>query len=181
MAVGGDSGAILTNREDLVQRVSTFIDHGRLDKYRNDVLGTNFRLSEIQCGIGRIQLKHLDGWVARRNEIATRYSTAFADSEHVRIPKVRDGAVHAWHQYVVRVADRNSFCDHMDSMNISTGIHYPIPCHLQPVYDDHPQASRGVLKLTEAVCDDIVSIPVMPLLTDDEVQRVIDAVLSWTP
>nr|MCS5534218.1 DegT/DnrJ/EryC1/StrS family aminotransferase [Candidatus Poseidoniales archaeon] len=61
MAVGGDGGAILTNREDLVQRISTFIDHGRLDKYRNDVLGTNFRLSEIQCGIGRIQLKHLDG------------------------------------------------------------------------------------------------------------------------
>ena len=181
MAVGGDGGAILTNREDLIQRVSTFIDHGRLDKYRNDVLGTNFRLSEIQCGIGRIQLKHLDGWVARRNEIATRYSTAFADLEHVRIPKVRDGAVHAWHQYVVRVADRDSFCAHMDSMNISTGIHYPIPCHLQPVYADHPQASRGTLKLTEAVCDDIVSIPVMPLLTDEEVQRVIAAVLSWSP
>ena len=83
MAVGGDGGAILTNREDLVQRVSTFIDHGRLDKYRNDVLGTNFRLSEIQCGVGRIQLKHLDGWVTRRNEIATIYSAAFADLEYV--------------------------------------------------------------------------------------------------
>ena len=181
MAVGGDGGAILANREDLVQRVSTFIDHGRLDKYRNDVLGTNFRLSEIQCGIGRIQLKHLDGWVARRNEIAARYSTSFADLEHIKIPKVRDGAVHAWHQYVVRVADRDSFCAHMNSMNISTGIHYPIPCHLQPVYADHPQGSRGSLELTEAVCDDIVSIPVMPLLIDEEVERVIEAVLSWSP
>ncbi|MDP6334594.1 MAG: DegT/DnrJ/EryC1/StrS family aminotransferase, partial [Candidatus Poseidoniaceae archaeon] len=95
MAVGGDGGAILTNREDLVQRVSTFIDHGRSDKYRNDVLGTNFRLSEIQCGIGRIQLKHLDGWVSRRNEIAKTYSGAFANLEHIKIPKVRDGAVHA--------------------------------------------------------------------------------------
>nr|MCS5535931.1 DegT/DnrJ/EryC1/StrS family aminotransferase [Candidatus Poseidoniales archaeon] len=181
MAVGGDGGAILANREDLVQRVSTFIDHGRLDKYRNDVLGTNFRLSEIQCGMGRIQLKHLDGWVERRNEIATKYSFAFADLEHIKIPKVRDSAVHAWHQYVVRVTDRDSFCAHMNSMNISTGVHYPIPCHLQPVYADHPQGSRGTLKLTEAVCDDIVSIPVMPLLTDEQVDRVIDAVLSWTP
>ncbi len=181
MAVGGDGGAILTNREDLIQRVSTFIDHGRSDKYRNDVLGTNFRLSEIQCGVGRIQLKHLDSWVERRNEIAARYSSAFATLNHLKIPKVREGAVHAWHQYVIRVGDRESFQAHMNSMNISTGIHYPIPCHLQPVYSDHPQGQRGSLEYTEAVCDDIVSIPVMPLLTDDEVGRVIDAVTSWVP
>lgn len=181
MAVGGDGGAILTNRKDLVQRVSTFIDHGRSDKYRNDSLGTNFRLSEIQCGVGRVQLKHLDSWVERRNEIAARYSAAFAGLEHLKIPKVRDGAVHAWHQYVIRVGNRESFQDHMSSMDVSTGIHYPIPCHLQPVYSEHPQGQRGSLEYTEAVCDDIVSIPVMPLLTDDEVQRVIDAVISWIP
>jgi len=181
MAVGGDGGAILTNRQDLTHHISTFIDHGRSDKYRNDVLGTNFRLSEIQCGVGRVQLKHLDGWVARRNEIAERYSAAFSDLNHLKIPKVRGGAIHAWHQYVIRVGNRKSFQSHMDSMNISTGIHYPIPCHLQPVYSEHPQGQRGSLEYTEAVCDDIVSIPVMPLLTDGEVQRVIDAVTSWVP
>tara|TARA_B100001113_G_C20878981_1_gene521700 strand:- start:38 stop:730 length:693 start_codon:yes stop_codon:yes gene_type:complete len=181
MAVGGDGGAILTNREDLVSQVSTFIDHGRSDKYRNDVLGTNFRLSEIQCGIGRVQLKHLDDWVARRNEIAARYNAAFADLSHIKHPKVRPGAVHAWHQYVLRVGDRKSFQAHMDNMNISTGIHYPIPCHLQPVYSDHPQGKEGILPLTESICSDIVSIPVMPLLTDEEVDRVINAVESWTP
>ena len=182
MAVGGDGGAILANSdEDLLQRISTFIDHGRSDKYRNDLLGTNFRLSEIQCGVGRIQLKHLDSWVERRNEIAARYSAAFATLNHLKIPKVREGAIHAWHQYVIRVGDRESFQAHMNSMNISTGIHYPIPCHLQPVYSDHPQGQRGSLEYTEAVCDDIVSIPVMPLLTDDEVERVIDAVTSWVP
>ena len=181
MAVGGDGGAILTNREDLIQRVSTFIDHGRSDKYRNDVLGTNFRLSEIQCGIGRVQLKHLDGWVERRNEIANRYSEALSELTHIKIPKVREGATHAWHQYVLRVGDRDAFQSHMSSMDISTGIHYPIPCHLQPVYSEHPQGKRGTLEYTEAVCDDIVSIPVMPLLTDEEVQRVIDAVIAWVP
>jgi dTDP-4-amino-4,6-dideoxygalactose transaminase len=181
MAVGGDGGAILTNREDLIQRVSTFIDHGRSDKYRNDVLGTNFRLSEIQCGIGRVQLKHLDGWVDRRNEIANRYSEAFSELTHIKTPKVREGATHAWHQYVLRVGDREAFQSHMSSMDISTGIHYPIPCHLQPVYSEHPQGKRGTLEYTEAVCDDIVSIPVMPLLTDEEVQRVIDAVIAWVP
>ena len=181
MAGGGDGGAIITTREDLIQRVSTFIDHGRSDKYRNDVLGTNFRLSEIQCGVGRIQLKHLDGWVARRNEIAARYNAAFSEIPHIKNPKVRSGAVHAWHQYVLRVGDREAFQAHMNEMNISTGIHYPIPCHLQPIYADHPQGTEGSLPLTEAICSDIVSIPVMPLLTDEEVDRVIEAVQAWQP
>jgi len=180
MAVGGDGGAILTSREDLSTRISQAIDHGRQDKYRHDFLGSNFRLSEIQCAIGRVQLKHLDGWVARRNEIAARYTGAFAGLSNLTIPSVREGCVHGWHQYVVRVSDRDSFMAHLDACNIGSGVHYPIPCHLQPLYASHPQHAAGALPVTEAVCADIVSIPVMPLLTDDEVARVIAAVTSWT-
>lgn len=179
MAVGGDGGAILANKsKELVQRISTFIDHGRFDKYRNDVLGTNFRLSEIQCGIGRIQLKHLSTWVTRRNEIAKKYLDAFSNLD-MKIPKIRDGAIHAWHQFVLRVNDRDKFIQHMSNNGISTGIHYPIPCHLQPVFSDHPQGKKGQLQFTEQLCEEIVSIPVFPLLTDQEVERVIDAVSSF--
>jgi dTDP-4-amino-4,6-dideoxygalactose transaminase len=179
MAVGGDGGAILANNsEELVQRISTFIDHGRSDKYRNDVLGTNFRLSEIQCGIGRIQLKHLSAWVTRRNEIARKYLEAFSNLD-MKIPKIRHGAIHAWHQFVLRVNDREKFIQHMSNHGISTGIHYPIPCHLQPVFSDHPQGKRGQLEFTEQLCEEIVSIPVFPLLTDQEVERVIGAVSSF--
>jgi len=180
MAVGGDGGAILTSREDLAARISQAIDHGRLDKYRHDFLGSNFRLSEIQCAIGRVQLKHLDDWVARRNEIAARYNAAFTDLANLTIPIIRENCVHGWHQYVVRVADRNSFQAHLEACNVGTGVHYPIPCHRQPLYASHPQHAEGSLPITEAVCADIVSIPVMPLLTDDEVDRVIAAVTSWT-
>ena len=179
MAVGGDGGAILANNsEELVQRISTFIDHGRSDKYRNDVLGTNFRLSEIQCGIGRIQLKHLSAWVTRRNEIARKYLEAFSNLD-MKIPKIRHGAIHAWHQFVLRVSDREKFIQHMSNHGISTGIHYPIPCHLQPVFSDHPQGKRGQLEFTEQLCEEIVSIPIFPLLTDQEVERVIGAVSSF--
>lgn len=179
MAVGGDGGAILANNsEELVQRISTFIDHGRSDKYRNDVLGTNFRLSEIQCGIGRIQLKHLSAWVTRRNEIAQKYLEAFSNLD-MKIPKIRHGAIHAWHQFVLRVNDREKFIQHMSNHGISTGIHYPIPCHLQPVFSDHPQGKRGQLEFTEQLCEEIVSIPIFPLLTDQEVERVIGAVSSF--
>ena len=175
MAVGGDGGAIITTRQDLATPIRLFIDHGRTDKYRNDVLGTNFRLSEIQCGIGRSQLKHLDRWVERRNEIAHRYLESLVETEVV-LPKIRPGAIHAWHQFVLRVSNRESFIDHMSNHGISTGIHYPIPCHLQPVFSNHPQSKPGALPFTEKLCNEIVSIPVFPLLTDDEVQRVITAV-----
>ena len=163
----------------MVQRISTFIDHGRSDKYRNDVLGTNFRLSEIQCGIGRLQLKHLDSWVKRRNEIAQKYLISFANNPSIILPSIRPGATHAWHQFVLRVEDRKSFIDHLNNHNISTGIHYPIPCHLQPVFSNHPQGKEGTLTFTERLCNEIVSIPIFPLLTDDEVERVIGAVSSF--
>ena len=178
MAVGGDGGAIITTRPDLTEHIRMFIDHGRSDKYRNDILGTNFRLSEIQCGIGRVQLKHLDGWVNRRNKIADRYLSSFEELG-LNLPVVRPSAVHAWHQFVLRVADREAFIKHMDSKGISTGIHYPIPCHLQPIFASHPQGNLGSLPFTENLCDHIVSIPVFPLLEDEEVDRIIDAVCSF--
>ena len=180
MAVGGDGGAILANGTvELVQRISTFIDHGRSDKYRNDVLGTNFRLSEIQCGIGRSQLKHLDSWVKRRNEIAERYLVSFENNPEIILPSIRPGAIHAWHQFVLRVKDRKAFIEHLNTHNISTGIHYPIPCHLQPIFANHPQGKEDSFPFTERLCEEIVSIPVFPLLTDEEVERVINAVSSF--
>jgi perosamine synthetase len=179
MAVGGDGGAILVNREDLLHPISVVIDHGRSSKYQNDTLGTNFRLSEIQCGIGRVQLRHLDGWVARRNIIASRYLAAFEGHPHVQPPVVRAGAVHAWHQFVVQVEDREGFMAHMDAHGVATGIHYPIPCHLQPVFEGHPQANDVGLNATSRLCDRIVSLPVFPLLEDEEVDRVIAAVLAY--
>lgn len=180
MAVGGDGGAIVVNKADLLHPVSVFIDHGRSSKYQNDSLGTNFRLSELQCGIGRVQLRHLDGWVQRRNDIAERYLEAFRDHPHVESPMVREGAVHAWHQFVVQVKDRDGFMAHMAEHAVSTGIHYPIPCHLQPVFAAHPQADDPGLRGTATLCDRIVSLPVFPLLEDEEVDRVIDAVLAYS-
>ena len=181
MAVGGDGGALLANRPDLADKVGMAIDHGRIDKYRHDFLGSNFRLSEIQCAIGRIQLKHLDDWVARRNQIASKYNSAFSELSWTTIPVVRSDALHAWHQYVLRVPDREKFMNHMDANGVSTGIHYPLPCHLQPLYQNHPQHFEGALPITEAICNSVVSIPVHPHLSDDEVEKIISAVLNFNP
>ena len=179
MAVGGDGGSILANREDLAEKISMAIDHGRLDKYRHDFLGSNFRLSEMQCAVGRIQLKHLDDWVSRRNQIASQYNKAFSNLDWTSPPLVRKDALHAWHQYVLRVDRRDDFQKHMDEKGVSTGIHYPIPCHLQPLYHNHHQHFEGALPVTEAICNNVVSIPVHPHLTDEEVEHVISAVCSF--
>ena len=181
MAVGGDGGALLANREDLADKVGMVIDHGRLDKYRHDFLGSNFRLSEMQCAVGRVQLKHLDSWVKRRNIIAEKYNCAFENLNWTIIPAIRQGALHAWHQYTLRVSDREGFMEHMDKCGISTGIHYPLPCHLQPLYQSHSQHFEGALPVTEAICNSVVSIPVHPHLTDAEVEQVISAVKSFQP
>ncbi len=176
MAVGGDGGAITTTRMDLVEKIGKFIDHGRTSKYINESLGTNFRLSEIQCGIGRVQLRSLDSWVIRRNEIASKYHDSFESLPWAREPKIREGALHAWHQYVLRVPDRDKFQEYMKENGISTGIHYPIPCHLQPVYLDGGFGSEENLEKTERICEEIVSIPVFPLLSDEEVEHVISTI-----
>ena len=181
MAVGGDGGALLANRPDLADKVGMAIDHGRLDKYRHDFLGSNFRLSEMQCAIGRIQLKHLDDWVARRNQIASKYNSAFSELSWTTIPVVRSDALHAWHQYVLRVSDREKFMNHMAANGVSPGIHYPLPCNLQPLYENHPQHFEGALPITEAICNSVVSIPVHPHLSDDEVEKIISAVLNFNP
>ena len=181
MAVGGDGGALLANTPELAASISMAIDHGRQDKYRHDFLGSNFRLSEIQCAIGRIQLKHLDAWLARRNSIASHYDEAFRELAWATTPMTREGALHGWHQYVLRMDDRTAFRNHMQERGVSTGVHYPIPCHLQPLYRSHPQSRTGSLPITEAICDSVVSIPVHPHLSEREVDRVIAAVRSYQP
>jgi dTDP-4-amino-4,6-dideoxygalactose transaminase len=181
MAVGGDGGAILANTRELAERIGMAIDHGRIDKYRHDFLGSNFRLSELQCAIGRIQLKHLESWVSRRQQIANRYTEVFAQIDWTPLPIIRPGAEHAWHQYVLRPKDRAAFIAHMDANDVSTGIHYPLPCHRQPLYAQHPQHAQGSLPITEQICSEVVSIPVHPHLTDAEVEHVISVVCSYQP
>lgn len=181
LAVGGDGGAIVSNREDLGGKLALVVDHGRLDKYQHDFLGSNWRLSEIQCAIGRVQLKHLEGWIARRQAIASRYLEAFADLEWLTLPVVRPDAEHVWHLFVVRLENRQGLADHLDAANIQTGVHYPIPCHRQPLYSEHPQHAEGTFPVTEHIAERILSIPVHPLMTDDEVERVITAVRGYQP
>ncbi len=176
LAVGGDGGAILANTNELSSSISAAVNHGLNEAGGYNFLSSNYRLSEIQCAIGRIQLKHLEDWCARRRQIAERYSKAFDNS---MLPIVREDCKHAWNQYVLKTKDAAGLVAHLQTHNIASTIHYPIPCHLQPLYATHPQHAAGSVPITEEICNQLVSIPVFPQLTDEEVDRIITAVNSW--
>ena len=176
LTVGGDGGAILANTTTHSNSISAAVNHGLDNTGKYNFLSSNYRLSEIQCAIGRIQLKHLENWCNRRREIAERYSAAFDKSA---TPSVRDDCKHAWNQYVLKTERATELVSHLQSHNIASTIHYPIPCHLQPLYSTHHQHKAGIIPVTEEICKQLVSIPIFPQLTEEEVDHIIAAVTTF--
>lgn len=127
----GDAGAIVTNNKELADKFKIFRNYGSEKRYHNKVVGTNSRLDELQAGLLRIKLKHLDEFNAERCKIAYKYSTLI-DNQFIQLPKIRPGADSSWHQYVVHVKDgrRDELIDYLKELGIGTLIHYPIPPHL---------------------------------------------------
>lgn len=166
MTVLGDGGMVTTNNEELAKKIRMLADHGRTEKYIHELLGLNFRMSEIHAAIGREQLRHVTAWNDRRREIAARYDDLLRDLEVVT-PVEKEWARHVYHMYVIRVKQRDKLASYLQEKGIQTGIHYPVPLHRQPCVrsDIH-------LPVTEKYVDEILSLPMHPQLTNDEVQYV---------
>lgn len=173
MTVLGDGGMITTNARELAQKVRMLRDHGRIQKYVHELLGLNCRLSEIHAAIGMEQLKHLLEWNERRREIAARYSTLLQDSG-VAIPVEREWVKHVYHMYVIRVKQRDELASYLKGKGIETGIHYPVPVHRQPCVK-----SDVSLPITEKYVDEILSLPIHPQLTSEEVDYVASEVRDF--
>jgi aminotransferase EvaB len=171
----GDGGAVVTNNAALSSRIRQLRQYGWAKKYQVSVPGgRNSRLDEMQAAILRMKLPHLDNWNAQRRSIAKQYNEAFAGLAMKLPSSVGDDYVA--HLYVIRVQDRSRFATSLSEKLISTDIHYPIADHRQPAND---VAHSLVLPVTEAACDEVISLPCFPGLTEEEVARVIDAVTSY--
>ncbi|MBA4695603.1 MAG: DegT/DnrJ/EryC1/StrS family aminotransferase [Candidatus Poseidoniales archaeon] len=162
MAVGGEGGMITTTRPDLSDRLRRLVDHGRDDTLESIELGTNLRMSEVSAAIGRVQLKHLDDWIAKRRQNAS----------FIQHPtKVRNRSEHAWHQLCILADNPSEIIANLDANGIDSRVHYPIPCNRHQVYSEHIQH-----EISLPVCDNIahrlVAIPVHPSLTKDELDRI---------
>ncbi len=174
----GDAGAVVTNDDETAERVRLYADHGRLDKYEHRVEGWNSRLDTIQAAVLGVKLRFLDEGNAKRRRCAQRYNEALADVGGLSFPTFVDGAEPVHHLYVMRAEDRDGLRKHLAAREIATGVHYPVPLHLQPAYR-HLGHARGDFPVAEALADSIVSLPCYPELDDGAIDQVVDGVRSF--
>jgi len=173
----GDGGAVVSRDPELVQRVRRLREYGWERRYISSVNGVNTRLDELQAAILRVRLPYLDAGNRRRAAIAAAYDAGLAGTSLV-LPTKRPGAIHAYHQYVVRHPDRDRLRAQLKDKGISTNIHYPVPVHCQPAYSGRLGMDPRGLNCTEKIATEILSLPMYPELSDEMVANVVDALCS---
>ena len=174
----GDGGLITTNDAAVAEKIRYLRNYGQKVKYEHVIAGTNSRLDTMQAAILRVKLRHLDRWNSARNEHAAAYSAAFSDGPFV-LPKVAPNRTHIFHLYVIQTDNRAAIQQSLNQRGIATGIHYPIPIHLQEACKDLGYR-RGDFPLTEQAAGRILSLPMFPELTAQQCQFVADALLQAT-
>lgn len=170
----GDGGAVLTSDEAIAEKVKHLRNYGSKVKYQHDLAGYNSRLDEMQAAFLRVKLGVLDKWNTRRREIGKQYSNLLADSG-LGLPFVPEFAEPVWHLYVVRSKQREALRKRLERYGISTVIHYPTPPHLQGCYR---ALGLGGLPVAELLASEVLSLPMSPMLVDEEIHYVASCVLD---
>lgn len=169
----GDAGAVTTNDAELARKIRVLLNYGSQVKYKNEVKGYNCRLDELQAAILRAKLPYLDAENARRTEIAERYSTELAGLP-LTLPVVAADMASVWHLFVVRAAARATLQESLSKQGVATMIHYPIPPHLQEAYAELAY-KEGDFPIAERIHAEVLSLPIGPTMSDEEVTEVIAA------
>jgi len=176
----GEGGAVITNDAHIADAAKMLRDHGQAKKYYHNVEGYNGRLDAIQTGILSVKLKHLPEWNAKRRERAEEYKRLFAASESgIQAPFEPSWSRAVYHLYVIRTNDREGMMNQLKKAGIGTGIHYPIPLHLQKAYASL-NYRPGDFPVAERVAAEIVSLPMFPQLTAGQQVRVVEEILTFT-
>jgi dTDP-4-amino-4,6-dideoxygalactose transaminase len=176
----GEGGMVTTDDDELAARLRPLREHGARERYRHDVLGYNFRLTDIAAAIGLAQLAKIDGFNTARRRNAARLTHALAGKEGIVVPTERPGYRHVYHQYTVRIEkDRDRVQRRLREVGVGSAVHYPIPVHRQPLYLDLGYGSLE-LPIAETMADEVLSLPVHPALSDFDVERVASSLLEAT-
>lgn len=174
----GEGGAVTTNDSRLATTVRMLRDHGQAKKYYHDMEGYNGRLDAIQAGLLHVKLRHLSKWNQQRQKCAEAYHELFASAEGMILPFGPSTSKPVYHLYVIRVEDRQELQKHLTAANIGTGIHYPIPLHLQKAYESLGY-NEGDFPVCEKVAAQILSLPMYPQLKHEQQQYVADSLLKY--
>ena len=170
----GEGGAVTTTRDDFASTCRTLRDWGQQSRYDHRVKGFNYRMDGFQGAILRVKLRHLEAWTEQRRQIASWYNDML-DRDVVVRPKVRPGCRHVYHVYTVRTHHREQLRTALSQQAIATGIHYPIPVHLQPAYADLGYGP-GAFPVAESAAREVLSLPLFPGMTRAQVEEVVSAV-----
>jgi len=174
----GEAGAATTADAGVAAKLRMLRDHGQEAKYQHPIEGYNARLDAMQAGILRVKLRRLREWNSARRAVAAVYDTGFTGLDWVEPVRIRRGNVSCMHLYVIHVAERDALQAHLKSRGIATGLHYPVPLHLQPAYA-YLGLKRGSFPNAEWSASRLLSLPMYPELGADGARRVIDAVASF--
>lgn len=171
----GEGGMITTDRTDIARRARQFIDHGRTEGYEHASIGHNFRMTNIAASLGNAQLNRLPEWTDRRQHNAS-VLTSRLERSPVRTPKTPSDRTHVFHQYTIRYEDRDGLQSHLSDRGVGTGVYYPIPIDDQPAYEDVESRSP----IARRAAREVLSLPVHPGLSEEDLAYVADAVVEFT-
>ncbi len=175
----GEAGAVTTNDAALAQTIRMLRDHGQARKYYHEIEGYNGRLDAIQAGILQVKLRRLPEWNENRRQAAARYRQLFAQAGAGHLAPYEPGWAKAvYHLYVIRVQDRDGLIRRLADVNVGTGIHYPVPLHLQKAYE-HLSYNLGGFAVARAVAQEIVSLPMFPQVVTDQQSRVVAEIMDF--
>lgn len=173
----GDAGAIVTNDEILMKKIKMLRNYGSNKRYYNEVVGYNSRLDEIQAGLLRVKLSHIEELTKERENIAKEYLEKINNSK-IELPKLRENATSVWHLFVIKTKNREEFQKYMEKNGIGTVIHYPIPPHLSKAYN-YLEYTKGDLPITEKLAEEVISLPLYIGMTKDEIDYVVEIINKY--
>jgi dTDP-4-amino-4,6-dideoxygalactose transaminase len=173
LGAAGEGGAIVTNDEAIAARIRSLRDHAQSERYHHIELGFNYRMDALQGAVLGVKLAHLDSWIDARSTHAAMYRQLLGDLP-LQIPTEAPDRDHVWHLYVVLHPERNRIQAELDAYGISTGLHYPIPVHLQQAYA-HLGHRSGDFPVAERIADECLSLPMFPELEQNQIEAVAGA------
>ncbi len=171
----GEAGAVTTNDVSVSDKIKMLRDHGQAKKYHHDIEGYNGRLDAIQAGLLHAKLTHLEKWNTQRRDRAAEYNRLLASNDAVSLPYEPSWSRAVYHLYVIRTDDRDGMMNHLKKAGIGTGIHYPIPLHLQKAYTSFNH-NLGDFPVAERISTEIISLPMYPQLRTDQLSRVAEEI-----
>ena len=174
----GDGGAIVTNDNQLAEKLRILRNCGQREKYQHVVVGFNHRLDNLQAAVLRVKLRRLDSWNEARRKNARLYDEFLAGADNVVTPHEAEGRSHVYHLYVIQHPRRDALLVHLNEQGVRPGLHYPIPVHLQPCYRELG-VPTGSLPVTESLAANVISLPMFPELTREQIEFVCESVRAF--